>query len=335
MGDRATILKLSLTYPLPENLIRNFIAEHPTVYVIEEGEPFLEEQIKNIGCQVIGKELFPAFGELSSELIRTKLLKEPASPVAFTAPQDIPARPPVLCPSCPHRSVFFALTKIGAIITTDIGCYTIGVFPPVNAGETCLCMGASIGNAMGIAKMRPEAKVVATIGDSTFLHSGITGLMDVVYNRGIITVVILDNRTTAMTGHQQNPSTGYTINNEPTTSISLESMVRACGVNKLWTVDAYNLAELQQVLEEATSCGEPAVVITRKPCALLKNKKQVKKLFTINYESCRTCKACLQLGCPSIELKSDRVEINPTSCNGCGVCAQLCKFGAISEVNGR
>ncbi|VBB07912.1 pyruvate flavodoxin/ferredoxin oxidoreductase thiamine dip-bdg [Lucifera butyrica] len=327
LGEKATILKLGMTFPLPENLIKNFIARFERVYVIEEGEPYLEEQIKAMGLRVVGKELLPRIGEMSTAVIKQVLLQEEA---VLTEPlPEMPARPPVLCPGCPHRGVFYVINKLGAVVTTDIGCYTLGALPPLNSGETSICMGSSIGNAMGMSKMLPDKKIVATIGDSTFLHSGVTGLMDVVYNRGILTLVILDNAITGMTGHQHHPGTGFTVKNQPTNKIDLEAVVRACGVKKVWTVNAYNLTEVEAALTEAVHSGEPAVVITRQPCVLIeKNKKRLP--YSID-KNCKYCKMCLRLGCPAIENKADAVVINPALCNGCGVCGQICKFQAIGK----
>lgn len=329
IGDRATYLKLGLTFPLPKNLISDFIKKHQRVFVIEEGEPFLEEQIKALGFTVIGKELLPKIGELSVDIIKTSLLRETVDIQADIA-HDIPLRPPVLCPGCPHRGVYHTINKMGAIVTTDIGCYTLGVLPPLASGETCICMGASIGVALGMSKMMPDKKVIATLGDSTFLHSGVTGLMDVVYNKGVLTVVILDNSITGMTGHQHNPSTGFTIKNEPTKQVNLEEMVRACGVDKIWTVDAYNLQEVEAALKAATTCGEPAVVITKQPCALIVKTPTCDK-FAVNQMSCKHCKMCLKIGCPAMQHKDGQVIINETLCIGCQVCVQICKFKAIEK----
>lgn len=326
LGDRATYLRLGLTFPLPQKLIRDFVDRHGKVYVIEEGEPFLEEQIKAMGIPVIGKELLPRIGELSAAIIRQKLLSK--QPSQGTLAADAPIRPPVLCPGCPHRGVYYTINKVADAVTTDIGCYTLGALPPLSSGETCICMGASVGVAMGMAKMMPDKKIVATIGDSTFLHSGITGLMDVVYNRGVITLVILDNSITGMTGHQQNPATGFTIKNEPTSKVDIEEMVRACGVEKIWIVDAYDLAALESALRAATTCGEAAVVIAKQPCVLLPGRAAAAG-YAIS-EACKSCKMCMKLGCPAIEQKEGRIVIGAL-CNGCGVCVQVCKFGAIHE----
>ncbi|XEQ92912.1 hypothetical protein SCACP_17630 [Sporomusa carbonis] len=327
LGDRATYLKLSLTFPLPEGLIKDFIAQHRKVYIIEEGEPFLEEQIKALGLNVIGKEVFPRIGELSAAIIKEKLLGH-TLPVSITT-HDVPVRPPVLCPGCPHRGIFYTINKLGAIVTSDIGCYTLGVLPPLNSLETCICMGASIGNALGMSKIMPDKKVVATIGDSTFLHSGVTGLMDVVYNRGILTVVILDNSITGMTGHQNNPATGFTVKNEPTYKIDIEALVKACGITNIWTVNAYNLAEVEAALKAATTCGEPAVVIAKRSCVLID--KSARDIYTIAGDVCTYCKSCLKLGCPAIENRNGKMVINETLCNGCAVCVQVCKFSAIGK----
>lgn len=327
LGNRATYLRLGLTFPLPQKLIRDFVDRHGKVYIIEEGEPFLEEQIKALGIPVIGKELLPRIGELSAAILRQKLLGEAVAQVTLAA--DAPLRPPVLCPGCPHRGVYYTINKVADVVTTDIGCYTLGALPPLGAGETCICMGASVGVAMGMAKMMPDKKIIATIGDSTFLHSGITGLMDVVYNRGIITLVILDNSITGMTGHQQNPATGFTIKNEPTNKVDIAEMVRACGVKKLWTVDAYDLAGLESALRAATTCGEAAVVIAKQPCVLLPGRVGGDS-YQIS-DDCKFCKMCMKLGCPAIEQKEGRVIISAALCNGCGVCLQVCKFGAIKK----
>lgn len=326
LGDRATYLKLGFTYPLPEQLVRQFVRDHQTVYVIEEGEPFLEEQIKALGLSVVGKEIFPAIGEMSPSLIRERLLLETHRPE--TASQELPLRPPVLCPGCPHRGVYHAIKKFADIITTDIGCYTLGVLPPLQAGEVGLCMGASIGNALGMSKVLPAKKIVATIGDSTFLHSGVTGLMDVVYNKGNITLVILDNSITGMTGHQHNPSTGFTIKNEPTQKIDLETMVRACGVEQVFVVNAYNLAAVETALRAAVDHNGPAVVIVRQPCLLIE-KKIRRRPLQIDKKSCKYCKMCLKIGCPAISDRAGEITIDQVLCNGCTVCSQICRFTAI------
>ena len=329
LGERATYLKLGLTWPLPEKLIRDFVSAHKQVYVIEEGEPFLEEQIKARGMSVIGKELFPRIGELSAAIVREILLgiKLPLLNIDCT---DVPGRPPVLCAGCPHRGVFSLVAKMADIVTSDIGCYSLGYMPPLNAGDTCIDMGASIPNALGFSKIMPDKKIVATLGDSTFLHSGITGLIDVVYNRGAVTVVILDNRITGMTGHQQNPATGFDIHGKPAPQVQIEDIVRACGVQKVWTIDAYDLKAGEAALREALAAREPAVIIARRPCILILPNKAWEPL-EIDETSCKRCRSCLKIGCPAIELRDDKVYIDAKTCTGCGVCLQLCKFNAIRK----
>jgi indolepyruvate ferredoxin oxidoreductase, alpha subunit len=332
LHDNVSYLKLGFSFPLPTELIAAFVAKYETVYVVEEGEPFLEEQIKALGIKVIGKEVLPHIGEMTPAAIRKAILgQELLQPIKSP---EVPMRPPVLCPSCPHRGVYYVLNKLGAIITGDIGCYALGVMPPLNGIDTCICMGASIGNALGFSKILPDRKVVATIGDSTFLHSGITGLMDVVYNKGIITTVILDNSITGMTGHQHNPATGYTIKMEPTRKVDLEAIVRACGVEHVAVVDAYDLSAVEKAVKEAMNSGEPSVVITRKPCVLIEKHRQVLP-FGVIADSCKKCKMCMKLGCPAIQSKEDSIVIDANICNACGVCAQVCKFDAIKQEGGQ
>jgi indolepyruvate ferredoxin oxidoreductase alpha subunit len=329
LGDRATYLKLTMTWPLPAGLIGDFIDKYGKVYLIEEGEPFLEEQIKALGLSVIGKDLFPRIGELSAAIVREKLLGTvlPRLTVDCSA---VPGRPPVLCAGCPHRGVFAMVSKTADIVTSDIGCYSLGFMPPLSVGDTCIDMGASIPNALGFAKIMPDRKIVATIGDSTFLHSGITGLIDLVYNRGAVTVVILDNRITGMTGHQQNPASGFDIHGKPAPQVDLEQIVRACGITSLWTVDAYDLAQTNAALQAALATGGPAVVIAKRPCILIQ-RNVVREPLEIAADLCKRCKACLKVGCPAIEFTGGDVRIDPVMCTGCGVCRQVCKFGAMRK----
>ncbi|MDL2280446.1 indolepyruvate ferredoxin oxidoreductase subunit alpha [Selenomonadales bacterium OttesenSCG-928-I06] len=339
LGDRATYLKLGMTFPLPKKMVTEFIEKHKTVYVIEEGEPFLEEQIKALGLNVIGKELFPNMGELTATMIREILLNEPAkkNQDLFRA-EDTPIRPPVLCPGCPHRGVYRVIRRIknatDAIVTGDIGCYTLGVLAPLNALETCICMGASVSAAIGFKQMMPDRKVIATIGDSTFLHSGVTGLMDAVYNKAAITLIILDNSITGMTGHQQNPSTGFTIRNEPTYKVDLEQMVRACGVQHVFKAKAYDFKGVEAAIEKAIGINDVTVVITEQPCVLIEKKKEI-VTCQINSENCQDCQVCLRLGCPAISKQGDgTIAIDQTMCNGCSLCIQVCNFDAIERVGG-
>jgi indolepyruvate ferredoxin oxidoreductase alpha subunit len=292
----------------------------------------MEEQIKAMGLNVIGKELLPKIGEMSVAAISEKLLNKKAASSQISA-GNIPMRPPVLCSSCPHRGVYHVLSKQkDAIFTGDIGCYTLGALPPLNVLETCMCMGASIGNALGMSKMLPEKRVIAIIGDSTFIHSGVTGLMDVVYNNGILTVVILDNYITAMTGHQHHPATGFSIRNEEAYRVDLEAVVKACGVNKVFMVDAYNMDEVEKALKEATTCGETAVIIARQPCVLLDS--YVKQPAKMVNDNCKVCKMCMKIGCPAIENKEGKIVINETQCSGCALCVQMCRFDAIVKAGG-
>lgn len=323
-----SVLKLGFTYPVPSRLIREFAGQVKELVVVEELEPLLEQEIRAMGLEVKGKELFTRFGELSTEIIRKGFgLEREAS---ISPERDIPGRPPVLCPGCSHRGVFYSLNKLGAVVTGDIGCYTLGALPPLSAMDTCLCMGASIGKALGMEKARGREfarKTVAVIGDSTFLHSGITGLMDVVYNHGTITTIILDNGITAMTGHQHHPATGFTAQKAPSYQVDLEQIVRAVGVKRVRVVDAYDLDEVYKVLMEEMAAEEPSVVIARRPCALILKEHADK--YTVGPE-CIGCKQCIRLGCPAISMKDGFSEINAQLCTGCGICAQVCPKEAIT-----
>jgi len=329
----ASVLKLGMTNPLPKQLIHQFVSRVDKVYVVEELEPFMEEQIKSWGLEVTGKEIFPRTGELSPELVAAKVSgQDAAGEAAATAAQDIPKRPPVLCPGCPHRGVFYLIDKLKLVVTGDIGCYTLGALPPLAAMDSCICMGASIGTALGMEKARGDEfsrKLVAVIGDSTFMHSGITGLVDVVYNKGTTTTLILDNRTTAMTGHQDHPATGYTIKKEETHRVNLPELVKALGIKRVTVVDPFDLEKVETVLKEETRAKEPAVIIAQRPCALLD--KSASPPMVIDREACTACKRCMKLGCPAIALKGEAVVINHTQCNGCELCTQVCRFDAIKK----
>ena len=349
----ASILKLGMVYPLSEKLIRDFAAKVDEVIVVEELDPFIETQVKAMGIQCRGKELIPASGELNTTIVRSAVTGEKGN--AVFEPVLIPMRPPNLCPGCPHRGIFYAISKLGAFVTGDIGCYTLAALRPLSAMDTCVCMGAGIGNAHGMSKaLGKEAlgKVIAVIGDSTFFHSGITGLINVVFNRGNSTVVILDNRTTGMTGHQPHPSTGKTITGEQTVSIDIESLCRAVGVAHVRTVDPHNLEESLKVLKEEIERPEPSVIIAKAPCVLIsemKKRKDKKRSKTVT-ENCTGCRSCLRIGCPAIEwvpLTEEEAkklgykekqkgysQINRTLCNGCGQCMPLCKFSAILHEGG-
>ena len=323
----ASYLKLSFTYPLPFKLIEKFSKNVKKLYVIEENDPFLEMEIKAKGINVIGKEIIPITGELNPSIISEAFGKKRKSVTIKKMPSLSP-RPPALCPGCSHTPVFYTLNKLKLTVTGDIGCYTLGALPPLNAIDTCVEMGASLGNAFGMEKVlgeKSDKKIVAVIGDSTFFHSGITPLIDIVYNKGTSTVIILDNRITAMTGHQENPGTGKTLMGEDTVTINPEDIVKACGVKHVFTVDPYNLKELKKVIKREVERKEPSVIIARRPCMLLLiRKKEVGKPFYVDTEECIGCKICLQLGCPAISMKNEKAYINELFCVGCGVCAQLC-----------
>lgn len=332
----ASVLKLGMVWPLPEELIRLFAGQVRTLYVVEELDPFIEEQVKAMGIPAIGKEIIPICGELTPAILRKAFkLSEPVS----IEPDQLPGRPPTMCPGCPHRGVFYALNALKAYVTGDIGCYTLGFMPPLSAMDTCVCMGASIGNATGITKVVPaeeRQKVVAVIGDSTFLHSGITGLLDMVYNKAPATVIILDNRITAMTGRQENPASGYTLMGEETFQVDLPQLCNALGVRYVRQVDPYDLAATKRTLEEEMARPEPSVVITKRPCVLIKREGVFERgeSQAVDFEICSGCKACLKLGCPAIiwqpgEGERGKAMIDPLLCTGCEVCAQLCKFSAI------
>ncbi len=328
-GDTASYLKLGLLNPLPKALIKDFAAKYERVIVIEELDPVIETHVKALGIECDGKNILPICGEFSQELLSKLLLcKENA---AYTLEDNIPVRPPVLCPGCPHRGVFYLFKKLGLYVSGDIGCYTLGAAAPLAAMDTTLCMGASISALHGFNKVRGEAdKCVAVIGDSTFMHSGITGLVDITYNKGISTVVIVDNSITGMTGHQQNPCTGYTLKGEPVTGIMLENIAKAAGVDEahIRIVDPGDLKATEAVLKEELAAACPSVIICRRPCALLKYVKREPAL-TVNADKCVGCKMCMKIGCPCISIVDGKAKIDATLCTGCGLCTQMCKVNAI------
>ena len=329
MGDSVNYLKLGLVYPLPQQLIKDFAASCEKVYVVEELDDFVETHCKALGVPVIGKEVFPRYGEFSQKLVKKLLTGEEADSVSLEA--DIPVRPPVMCCGCPHRGVFYALKREKVYVSGDIGCYTLGASAPLGAMDACICMGASVSALHGYNKARGEEgekKSVAVIGDSTFAHSGITSLIDIAYNRSNSVVIVLDNSITGMTGHQQNPTTGYNIKGEPATAIDLEALCHAIGIGRVTVVDPYNLKEVTRVLKEELAAEEPSVIISRRPCALLKYVKHAPAL-AVDKEKCIGCKACLGIGCPAISLRDGKTEIDPNQCVGCGVCTSLCPKGAI------
>lgn len=334
----ASVLKLGMTNPLPEKMIRRFAGEVKKLVVVEELEPFIQDQVSSMGLAVSGKEIIPNTGELDTGIITKKfagagITTPPVNTGAeVTSRPDAlsaPGRPPVMCPGCPHRGLFYALKQLKLTISGDIGCYTLSGLPPLETMDCCVCMGASIGAAHGMSKANPamSGSTVAVIGDSTFLHSGITGLLNMVYNNGTGTVVILDNSTTAMTGHQHHPGTGSTLMGAAAPAVDLESLVKALGVKRVRVVDPLDLEETLAAVREETMAGEPSVVISRCPCVLLK--KVAKPAVQAAKDKCIGCRACLRLGCPSISMKDKKALVDPVSCTGCGLCIQVCKEGAL------
>ena len=329
-GTSASYLKLGMVNPLPKRLIEDFAAKYERVIVIEELDPVIETHVKSLGIKCDGKNLLPICGEFSQELLSDILLGKKND--CYTLDDNIPVRPPVLCPGCPHRGVFYLFKKLGLYVSGDIGCYTLGAAAPLSGMDTTLCMGASISALHGFAKVRGEEdKCVAVIGDSTFMHSGITGLIDITYNKGISTVVIVDNSITGMTGHQQNPCTGYTLKGEPVTGIMLENIAKAAGVDEthIRIVDPNDLKATEAVLREELAAKCPSVIICRRPCALLKYVER-KPALTVDTDKCVGCKACMKIGCPCISITNGKAKIDATLCTGCGLCTQMCKLGAIS-----
>jgi indolepyruvate ferredoxin oxidoreductase, alpha subunit len=330
-------LKLGMVYPLPDKLIADFAAKVGTLYVIEELEPFFENQIKKLGIKVTGKDLLPVTGEYSATLLKEKIFGNTREK-AYTIDNQSPMRPPVMCPGCPHRGMFHVLKKLKLNVSGDIGCYTLGALSPTESMDTCICMGASIGMAHGMEKARGREfgkKTVAILGDSTFIHSGITGLIDIVYNKGCTTVIILDNSITGMTGHQQNPTTGFTIKGEPTKQVNLELLARAVGIERVRIADPFDIKEFEKVVAEETQADEPSVIISQRPCALLKSVcYEGPQVIT---DKCKKCRMCLKIACPAIVDKGDRIEINTALCVGCKLCSEVCSFNAIEkagDING-
>ena len=329
-GDKASVLKLGMVHPLPVQKIKDFAAAVEKLYVVEELDGIIETHCKNIGVDCIGKELFTPLGEYSQKSIAAAFgMPEKASVSADTV---VPNRPPVMCAGCPHRGMYYVLAKNKITVLGDIGCYTLGAVPPLCALDSTLCMGASISGLHGFNKAggaETEGRTVAVIGDSTFMHSGMTGLANIAYNGSNSTVLILDNSITGMTGHQQNPTTGYNIKGDPATKINLEELCHALGINRVRVVDPYNLDECEKALKEELAADEPSVIISRRPCVLLKSVK-AKPPVKVDADKCKSCKKCMKMGCPAIHMENGKAAIDTTLCVGCGVCKQLCAFGAIT-----
>ena len=330
LGDNASYLKLGLIHPLSEKLIREFAASVDRLIVIEELDDVFESQIKKMGIACEGKSLFSLLGEYSAELIEKVICGKETS--GYDLPAPVPGRPPVLCPGCPHRGVFYVLSKLKLTVSGDIGCYTLGALAPLSALDTTLCMGASISGLHGFVKAGGEEaakKSVAVIGDSTFIHSGITGLINIVYNQSNATVIILDNSITGMTGHQQNPCTGKTLQNDPTYAVDLEALCKAVGVKRVSVVDPFDIAAVEATVKEELAANEPSVIIAHRPCALLKSVK-AQPALKVDADKCRRCKACMKIGCPAISFDAEHgAKIDFSLCTGCGLCEKLCKFDAI------
>ncbi|MBO7405594.1 MAG: indolepyruvate ferredoxin oxidoreductase subunit alpha [Clostridia bacterium] len=328
-GDGASYLKLGLLNPLPKKLIEDFAAKHEQVIVIEELDPVIENHCKALGLKVTGKDVLPLCDEYSEELLRSRLLG--IEPDYAEVGAAIPARPPVLCPGCPHRGVFYTLAKLKLRVSGDIGCYTLGAVPPLSAIDSVYCMGASISSLHGTAKVRGEEdRYVAVIGDSTFMHSGLTGLVNVVYNGGNTTTLILDNSITGMTGHQDNPLTGKTLKGAPAPNLSLEDICASLGVARehIRAVDPNDLDELEKIVKEEVAAPCPSVVICRRPCALLKSVKKNPPI-QVDAEKCVGCRNCMKIGCPCISVTGKKATIDQSMCVGCGLCEQMCRFGAL------
>ena len=333
-GDSVPVLKIGMVNPLPVRKIQDFASSVDKVVVVEELDPIIETHCRNIGVEVSGKDLLPICGEFSQNVIAKALGGEVHKGVSLT--EQLPVRPPAMCAGCPHRGLFYVLKKLGATVLGDIGCYTLGAGAPLNAMELTLCMGASLSSLHGFNKMlgaESEQKTVAVIGDSTFMHSGMTGLANIAYNQTNSTVIILDNSITGMTGHQQNPTTGFNLRGEPAGRINLEALCRSMGYERVAVVDPYKLEECERVIREELAADSPSVIISRRPCALLKYVKK-KPSLRVDKDRCRSCKSCMRIGCPAISMKDGKAEVDATLCIGCGVCSQMCRFDAFDLSKG-
>lgn len=327
----ASVCKLGMVNPLPRKLIEEFAAKVETLYIVEELDPVIEEQVKAWGISCVGKEIFTVQGEYSANMIRRAVLGEKPE---IAAPAEVPGRPPILCPGCPHRSVYHVLSKLKLHVAGDIGCYTLGAVPPLSAVDTTMCMGSSISTLHGMEKAKGKDYVknwVAAIGDSTFLHTGINSLMNMVYNHASGTVMILDNSTTGMTGHQDHAATGKTLMGEPAHAVDIPELCRAVGVPSVRVVNAFDIGELEKAVREELAKDHVSVIITKSPCVLLSKEK--KPLYTVHEEQCRKCGMCMKPGCPAMTKNEDgTIRIDDTMCTGCGLCEKLCRFGAIELV---
>ena len=332
LGDSVNILKLGMVNPLPADMIRKFADGLEKLIVVEELDPIIETFVRGLGlkCEIHGKDMFPICGEFSQNLVAAAFGREVAQGKKLDGVQ-IPVRPPIMCAGCPHRGMFYALNKLKVTVFGDIGCYTLGSVAPLSAMDVTLCMGASFSGLHGWNKAggaENEKKSVAVIGDSTFMHSGMTGLATIAYNQSNSTVIVLDNSITGMTGHQQNPTTGKNLYGDPAGRVDLEALARAMGINRVRVVDPYNIAECEAAVREELEVAEPSLIISRRPCALLKEVKHNPPLV-VDQDKCKSCKMCMKIGCPAISMKGGKAKIDATLCVGCGVCSQMCKFGAL------
>ena len=332
LGYKYPVMKLGMIWPLPVEKIKNFAAAVKKLVIVEELDGFIQCHCKDLGIDCVGKEMFPNIDELMPLTVASKLVEEWETGAKVDA--EIPARPPVMCAGCPHRGLFYTLKKNKVTVLGDIGCYTLGAVAPLGAVDSVICMGASVSGIHGFTKAQTGAadnKTVAVIGDSTFMHSGITGLVNIAYNESNSTVIIVDNSITGMTGHQQNPTTGFNLKGDPCAKIDLETLCHAVGINRVRVVDPYDLKQCDTVLKEELAANEPSVIISRRPCALLKYVKH-KAPLTVDESKCVGCKMCMNIGCPAISMVDGKAKVDATQCVGCGVCQQLCKLGALKEV---
>ena len=332
LGDRYPVMKLGLIWPMPVKKIRDFAASVDQLVIVEELDSFIETHCKDLGIACTGKEMFSCIDELMPLNVAAQLAKPWETGIKLD--EAIPPRPPVMCAGCPHRGLFYTLKKNKLTVLGDIGCYTLGAVAPLQAVDSVICMGASVSGIHGFCKSQQGAadnKTVAVIGDSTFMHSGITGLVNMAYNESNATVIIVDNSITGMTGHQQNPTTGFNLKGDPCAKIDLETLCRAVGIKRVRVVDPYDLAQCDAAIKEELAANEPSVIISRRPCALLKYVKH-KAPLTVETEKCVGCKACMKIGCPAVSIVGGKARVDATQCVGCGVCEQLCKFGALKEV---
>ncbi len=332
VGDQYPVMKLGMIWPLPEKKIIEFAKSVSLLVIVEELDGFIEGHCRNLGLSCVGKSNFSCIDELSQNKVAQQLLG--ACPEGIKLEEAIPPRPPVMCAGCPHRGLFYTLKKNKLTVLGDIGCYTLGAVAPLAAVDSVICMGASVSGIHGFSKSQngaADGKTVAVIGDSTFMHSGITGLVNMAYNESNATVIIVDNSITGMTGHQQNPTTGFNLKGDPCAKIDLETLCRAVGIRRVRVVDPYNLQQCDEAIKEELAANEPSVIISRRPCALLKYVKH-KAPLTVDRDKCVGCKACMKIGCPAISIVDGKAKVDATQCVGCGVCGQLCKFDALKEV---